>query len=231
MTAASSDDYTELEQMKVLLNNRQLTPDVQEVINVLFWKLEAVLKERDDLIMAENLRGTLLMGQHQITPNTHLLETLRRENQTATPSPTGKKPSHLFLTQELHTPTCSTESSPTTSITIDNDLYVEEEPMSTTSKDHFMKHGPAPTPSSPTKTNLFLGHYRLTTPTDPFRDKILLLHRLLLRWLPNYSMKMILMRLREKRNSGHIGHRSSNAGEYRSDACLKYLSGFFQKRC
>uniref|UniRef100_A0A8D8VUH5 Uncharacterized protein n=1 Tax=Cacopsylla melanoneura TaxID=428564 RepID=A0A8D8VUH5_9HEMI len=159
MTVASSDDYMELKQIKQHLNNCQLTPDVQEVINVLFWKLEAVLKERDDLIMAESLRGTLLLGQRQTTPNTHLLETLRRVNQATTPTPTGENPSQLFLRQELYTPT-SEISSPT-----DEDAVGQEYVMTTPTKQKFMRYGTAPTPSSPPKNTLSLGHYKLTTPT------------------------------------------------------------------
>ncbi|KAI5739525.1 hypothetical protein M8J77_020275 [Diaphorina citri] len=56
-------DLQELEIIKEQLNNtcQQLPEAVTQVINTLVWKLEAVLKEKDELIMAESSRGSLLL--------------------------------------------------------------------------------------------------------------------------------------------------------------------------
>ncbi|XP_026676135.1 uncharacterized protein LOC113465651 [Diaphorina citri] len=62
--STSYDDLQELETIKEHLNNtcQQLPEAVTQVINALVCKLEAVLKEKDELIMAESFRGSLLLS-------------------------------------------------------------------------------------------------------------------------------------------------------------------------
>ncbi|KAL1447577.1 hypothetical protein WDU94_005511 [Cyamophila willieti] len=64
LNASSQGDHQDLEKIKQHLKNCQVAPELQEIITLLVYKLEATLKEKDELVMAENSRGALLMGRN-----------------------------------------------------------------------------------------------------------------------------------------------------------------------
>uniref|UniRef100_A0A8D9FDQ4 Dedicator of cytokinesis protein 9 n=1 Tax=Cacopsylla melanoneura TaxID=428564 RepID=A0A8D9FDQ4_9HEMI len=74
-------DYLELDNIKEQLNNCQLTPDIQGVVNQLIWKLEAVLKEKDELIIADSFQKTLLR-RSVLSPLSPFGELIKFENWT-----------------------------------------------------------------------------------------------------------------------------------------------------
>lgn len=61
LSETSSSDHADLEKVKTHLKTCQVAPDLQELIALLVFKLEATLKEKDELVMADNSRGALLM--------------------------------------------------------------------------------------------------------------------------------------------------------------------------
>lgn len=66
LTATSQNDFIELENIKTCLNAQKIDQDSQlfQAINALIWKVECLMKEKNDLLMAESSRMGLLLTQN-----------------------------------------------------------------------------------------------------------------------------------------------------------------------